>query len=211
MQVAFNKDACTVSDTEKPIMKGARSSDNCYLWNPHKDLSFMKQENLETWHRRLGHTNYTNIQQLISKNAVRGLPKLEVKEKLCGDFQVGKQTRVSHQQSSQVTTSRVLELLHMDLMGPVQVECIYGKKYIFVCMDDYSRYTWVKFLRKKLDAFAAFKQLATRFRKRRKHTSSKLEVTMVKNLRMLNLMNTELKKASNMSSPHQLLLSKMVS
>ncbi|GAA0184028.1 hypothetical protein LIER_31342 [Lithospermum erythrorhizon] len=138
-------------------MKGARSLGNCYLWNPHKALSSRKQENLETWHRRLGHTNYRNIQQLISKNAVRGLPKLEIKEKFSGDRQVRKQTRVSQQQLSQVTISRVLELLHMDLMGPVQVESIGGKTYIFVCVDDYSKYTWVEFLREKSDAFAAFK------------------------------------------------------
>ncbi|GAA0144459.1 hypothetical protein LIER_35938 [Lithospermum erythrorhizon] len=44
MQVAFNKNACIVSNTDKLIMKGARSLDNCYLWNPHKALSSRKQE-----------------------------------------------------------------------------------------------------------------------------------------------------------------------
>ena len=38
-------------------------------------------------------------------------------------------------------TSRVLELLHMDLMDPMQIESIGGKKYVFVCVDDFSRYT----------------------------------------------------------------------
>ncbi|GAA0164151.1 hypothetical protein LIER_19856 [Lithospermum erythrorhizon] len=123
------------------------------------------QENLETWHKRLGHTNYRNMHKLISNDAVRGLPKLEVKEKLRGDCQVGKQTQVSHQQFSQVTASRVLDLLHMDLMGLVQVERIGGKKYIYVCVDDYSRYTWVEVLREKSDAFAPFKQLATQIQR----------------------------------------------
>ncbi|GAA0162777.1 hypothetical protein LIER_18797 [Lithospermum erythrorhizon] len=43
MQVAFSKNACTVSDTDEQIMKGARSSDNCYLWNPQKALSSRKE------------------------------------------------------------------------------------------------------------------------------------------------------------------------
>jgi hypothetical protein len=39
------------------------------------------------------------------------------------------------------TTSKVLELLHVDLMGPMQVESLGGKRYAFVVVDDYSRYT----------------------------------------------------------------------
>ncbi|GKC32356.1 retrovirus-related pol polyprotein from transposon TNT 1-94 [Tanacetum coccineum] len=37
----------------------------------------------------------------------------------------------------------------MDLCGPMRVESINGKKYILVIVDDYSRFTWVKFLRSK--------------------------------------------------------------
>jgi transposase InsO family protein len=43
-------------------------------------------------------------------------------------------------------------MLHMDLCGPMRVESINGKKYILVIVDDYSRYTWVKFLRSKDEA-----------------------------------------------------------
>ncbi|GKC81458.1 retrovirus-related pol polyprotein from transposon TNT 1-94 [Tanacetum coccineum] len=39
-----------------------------------------------------------------------------------------------------------LYLLHMDLCGPMRVASINGKKYILVIVDDYSRFTWVKFL-----------------------------------------------------------------
>ena len=40
-----------------------------------------------------------------------------------------------------MTTIRTLELLHMDLMGPMQVESLDGKRYAFVCVDDFSRYS----------------------------------------------------------------------
>ncbi|GKD17165.1 retrovirus-related pol polyprotein from transposon TNT 1-94 [Tanacetum coccineum] len=43
----------------------------------------------------------------------------------------------------------VLHTLHMDLCGPMRVQSINGKKYILVTVDDYSRFTWVKFLRSK--------------------------------------------------------------
>ncbi|GAA0154497.1 hypothetical protein LIER_12456 [Lithospermum erythrorhizon] len=130
LKVAFTKETCDVNDNyNRIIMKGTRFSDNCYLWTPHpRSLSCRTKEDVEIWHRKLGHTNYRNIQQLISKEAV--------------------------------VTTRVLKLLHMDLMGPMQVESIGGKKYIYVCVDDFSRDTWVEFIREKSDAFDVFQQLA---------------------------------------------------
>ncbi|GJT25648.1 retrovirus-related pol polyprotein from transposon TNT 1-94 [Tanacetum coccineum] len=50
------------------------------------------------------------------------------------------------------STKSKLELLHMDLCGPIRVASINGKKYILVIVDDYSRYTWVYFLRTKDEA-----------------------------------------------------------
>ncbi|GJY09055.1 gag-pol polyprotein [Tanacetum coccineum] len=45
-----------------------------------------------------------------------------------------------------------LHLLHMDLYGPMRVESINRKRYVLVIVDDYSRYTWVHFLRSKDEA-----------------------------------------------------------
>ncbi|GJR06152.1 retrovirus-related pol polyprotein from transposon TNT 1-94 [Tanacetum coccineum] len=47
------------------------------------------------------------------------------------------------------TIMEVLYTLHMDLCGPMRVQSINGKKYILIIVDDYSRFTWVKFLRSK--------------------------------------------------------------
>lgn len=58
-------------------------------------------------------------------------------------------------------TTRCLELLHMDLMGPMEVESLGGKKYSLVCVDDFSRFTLMKFIREKSDTFV-FKKLVTR-------------------------------------------------
>ncbi|GAA0184002.1 hypothetical protein LIER_31316 [Lithospermum erythrorhizon] len=41
----------------------------------------------------------------------------------------------------------------MDLMGPMKVKNIGGKKYVYVCVDDFSRYTWVEFIREKSYTF----------------------------------------------------------
>ncbi|GAA0154055.1 hypothetical protein LIER_12146 [Lithospermum erythrorhizon] len=82
MKVPFTKDTCDVSNNcDRVIMKGTRSPNNCYLWTPHRAMSCITEEDVEMWHRKLGHTNYRNIQQLIFKKVVRGLPKLDIKEK----------------------------------------------------------------------------------------------------------------------------------
>ena len=53
----------------------------------------------------------------------------------------------------------------MDLMGPMQVESIVGKRYVFFCIDDFSRFTWVDFIREKSDTFEIFKNLCTRLKR----------------------------------------------
>ena len=61
-----------------------------------------------------------------------------------------------------MSTSRPLELLHMDLFGPTTYRSIGGNCYCLVVVDDYSRYTWVFFLHDKADTFDIFKKFVTR-------------------------------------------------
>ena len=111
----------------------------------------------------------------MSKEAVRGLPKSKIKEgRICGQFQVGKQVRASHKNVDFFTTSRILELLHMDLMGRMQVESLCGRRYILVVVDDYLTCTWVEFLREKSDAFDAFHTLSLRLQREKDNTSGKI-------------------------------------
>ncbi|GAA0164800.1 hypothetical protein LIER_20350 [Lithospermum erythrorhizon] len=121
MKVSFCKEGCTVDDScAKPVMHGTRSTDNCYMWSSVYALSSRKDEDADLWHRRLGHSHYRNIQQIVSKEAVRGIPRIEVKEKACGECQTGKQTKSCHPKLQQVVTTLELELMHMDLMRPMQ-------------------------------------------------------------------------------------------
>nr|GEW86180.1 hypothetical protein [Tanacetum cinerariifolium] len=88
--------------------------------------------------------------QVRLKGLVRGLPKLKFeKDHLCSACAMGKSTKKTHKPKSEDTNQEKLYLLHMDLCGPVCCESVNGKKYILVIVDDYSRFTWVKFLRSK--------------------------------------------------------------
>ncbi|GKA36053.1 retrovirus-related pol polyprotein from transposon TNT 1-94 [Tanacetum coccineum] len=63
-------------------------------------------------------------------------------------------------QGNDLLTGR-LNLLHMDLCGPMRVASINGKKYILVIVDDYSRYTWTIFLRSKDETPEVLKDFLT--------------------------------------------------
>ncbi|GJV84577.1 retrovirus-related pol polyprotein from transposon TNT 1-94 [Tanacetum coccineum] len=80
-------------------------------------------------------------------------PKLKFeKYHLCSACSLGKSKKQSHKAKSEDTNQEKLYLVHMDLCGPMCVKSINGKKYILVIVDDYSRFTWVKFLRSKDEA-----------------------------------------------------------
>ncbi|EOY19682.1 Uncharacterized protein TCM_044860 [Theobroma cacao] len=109
------------------------------------------------WHRRLGHVSMNTMSKLIKKNLITGLLELKFEnDRICDACQLGKQVRTSFKSKKIVSTSRPLELLHIDLFGPISTTSLGGKSYGFVIVDDYSRYTWVYFLAHKNAALQAF-------------------------------------------------------
>ena len=108
----------------------------------------------------------TNIFLLYLGNRhelVLGIPKLSrISNVVCGPCQLGKQTKAKHPSTQTSATSRPLELLHLNLMGPARTESLGGKRYIMVVVDDFTRYTWVILLRSKFDAPEHIEALCTR-------------------------------------------------
>ncbi|MGV7959522.1 hypothetical protein PJP14_29925, partial [Mycobacterium kansasii] len=78
--------------------------------------------------------------KLSSKNLVRGLPKIKKEEKVvCRECLKGKQIKVGHKKTTTIATTKPLDLLHMDLVGPTKVESHGKKRYFLVVVDDYTR------------------------------------------------------------------------
>ncbi|GJW20913.1 retrovirus-related pol polyprotein from transposon TNT 1-94 [Tanacetum coccineum] len=158
LEVAFRKHSCFVRDINgADLLKGSRSTnlytisiDDMMKSSPICLLSKASKSKSWLWHRRLNHLNFGTINDLARKDLVRGLPRLKFeKDHLCSACQLGKSKKFSHKPKSENTNMEVLHTLHMDLCGPMRVQSINGKKYILVIVDDYSRFTWVKFLRSK--------------------------------------------------------------
>nr|GFA83107.1 retrovirus-related Pol polyprotein from transposon TNT 1-94 [Tanacetum cinerariifolium] len=158
LEVAFRQHTCFIRNLDRvDLLIGSRgnnlytlslqdmmaSSPICLLSKASKTKSWL-------WHRRLSHLNFGAINHLTRQGLVRGLPKLKFeKDHLCLACAMGKSTKKTHKPKSEDTNEEKLYLLHMELYGPIRGESVNRKKYILVIMDDYSRFTWVKFLRSK--------------------------------------------------------------
>jgi transposase InsO family protein len=113
------------------------------------------------WHRRLAHVGMRNLSKLLKGEHILGLTNVTFeKDRICSACQAGKQVGAAHPTKSVMTTKRPLELLHMDLFGPVSYISIGGNKYGLVIVDDYSRFTWVFFLHDKSETQGTIKKFA---------------------------------------------------
>ena len=166
--VTFDSTHCIVKNkiSEKISLYGPRI-DNVYAIDinnvPSQNLSCFKASHNEEkwlWHRRLGHASMHTIKKLAKRDLVRGLPSCNFEyDHICDACAKGKQTRSSFKSKNSISTSKPLELLHMDLCGPIPIQSLGHNKYIFVIVDDYSRFTWVCFLKEKNETFKEFSKL----------------------------------------------------
>ncbi|GKA61458.1 retrovirus-related pol polyprotein from transposon TNT 1-94 [Tanacetum coccineum] len=107
-------------------------------------------------------TNFDYVNLLSKKDVVIGLPMLKyVKDQLCSSYEVSKAKRSSFKTKVVPSSKGRLNLLHMDLCGPMRVASINGKKYILVIVDDYFRYTWTLFIRPKDETREVLKDFLT--------------------------------------------------
>ncbi|KAL8124307.1 hypothetical protein AgCh_012093 [Apium graveolens] len=102
------------------------------------------------WHKKLSHLNFININELVKKDLVRGLPKsVFAPDGFCDSCQKAKQRKSSFKSKTESSILEPYHLLHVDLFGPVNVMSIAKKKYAMVIVDEFTRYTWVYFLHTK--------------------------------------------------------------
>ena len=147
--VTFEHDKCIIKSPESKATRFvAQRRKNMYVLQL-KDLADQdvclvasKSDLLQLWHRRLGHASTSVIEKLQRLNIVEGLPKLNTHtDAICEACAKGKQIKSSFNSKTEVSTSRPLELLHMDLFGPISAASLSGKYYGYVIVDDYFRYT----------------------------------------------------------------------
>ncbi|KAK9054019.1 hypothetical protein SSX86_025095 [Deinandra increscens subsp. villosa] len=146
----------------KLILKVRRAHNRLYkvTLSAGSEMCFQTRLEGETgrWQSRLGHANFHTLENVTHKDLVIGVPRLKYEAHICDICLAGKQVRDSFPKESLYGAKHPLELVSMDLCGPITPETKSGIRYFMLILDDYSRYMWVYFLRSKDDAFDTFKK-----------------------------------------------------
>ena len=146
-RVNFHQDLCEVVNKKgKVVITGHRIIDNCYAINPNSRTPLVcsraKLDPTKLWHKRLGHINYRDLGHLVNTEKVKSILRLNGEPKpIYAECIKGKQTKSSHKIFKEIRITRPLNLLHVDLMGPIQTKNKGGKRYVLVIVDDFSRYS----------------------------------------------------------------------
>ncbi|GJS49185.1 retrovirus-related pol polyprotein from transposon TNT 1-94 [Tanacetum coccineum] len=147
LEVAFRKSTCYICDLKgNDLLTGSRGTDlysislqDSTTPNPICLMAKATSSQAWLWHLRLSYLNFDTINLLSKINIVNGLLKLKfIKDHLCSSCELGKAKIKSFHTKTTPSSKRRLQLLHMDLCGPMRVESINGKKYVLVIIDAYS-------------------------------------------------------------------------
>jgi len=159
-QVTFRTNTCEIGlPNSKEVLLVGKRSNNVYLLDI--GCVIRKHEESWLWNRRIAHIHMHNLNKLISNELVIGLPKFRFKkEHVCEACQKGKQIIKSFKLKNFVSSSKPLELLHMDLFGPSRTTSLGENLYAFMVVDYCSRFTWTIFLHSKKEAYPEYKKLA---------------------------------------------------
>ncbi|GJQ95702.1 retrovirus-related pol polyprotein from transposon TNT 1-94 [Tanacetum coccineum] len=126
------------------MMSSAQES--CFFAKAFENLNWL-------WHKILAHLNFKIINKLAKQNLVICLTSLVYsKDKPYSSCEKGKHHRATFKTKHTSSIKKCLHLLHMDLFRPVTLRSINHEKYTLVIVDEYSRYTWVHFSKKKIQS-----------------------------------------------------------
>ena len=163
------------------------------------------------WHARLGHVNLETIRNMMQRELVLGIPSVKLEKEVCGSCLLGKQARQTFPKATSYRASTVLELLHGDLCGPITPGTPAGKRYIFVVIDDHTRYMWSMLLREKSEAFESFKRLRSAIEQETGGKYKSSGQTWEENSCLKNSIRFVMAQAYDVTSRHRTRLNKTVS
>ncbi|GJX79243.1 zinc finger, CCHC-type containing protein [Tanacetum coccineum] len=175
-KIVMEDDELRLYDMDNKIfMKVTRQKNRLYKANlrigTHVCLLANLKDDTWLWHARLGHLNFESLKSMAQKDLVHGIPTIKHTTQVCDVCLIGKHSRAPFPKKAKARSTSPLDLVYGDLCGPITPPTPSGKKYIFLLVDDYSRYMWVYFLTTKDQAFDTFKEY-------KKSTENELRTTL---------------------------------
>jgi len=175
LEVNFSNDTAEIyrKDNNEVITVGERLGDHLIIYMiPSRKVSINECKNTyvnskldneeinkfsdnieDKWHHRLGHVNNKHMQRLIKENLVTGIKDRELEEVNCESCKTCKLPRKTHKSIDYEQSNKILELLHIDVCGPMPVESIGSSRYILLIVDNYYGMYFTYFLKNKSDVF----------------------------------------------------------
>jgi hypothetical protein len=174
VKTIFEKGTCRMVRGEMVLMKGVRFgtlyklleitiSDRCNssivpdIGVEEERTPTISREKVMSWHQRLGHIGEKSLQLLHGKGMVEGMFNFSLDFYFCEHCLYGKQNRVRFP-SGATRAKGISQLVHSDVFGPVSVPSLGKSVYYVSFINDFSRKTWIYFLRKKSEVFDRFKE-----------------------------------------------------
>eukprot|EP00253_Pinus_taeda_P027111 PITA_27111 len=171
--VFFKDDMCTIRDippTKKIIAQVKMTSNRMFPLKLRADLKegrtiaavtqevFQEQVKYVNWlwNLRFRHLNFGGLNLLHRNGMVKGLPLIEKPDSLCEGCILGKQHKESFPAGKSIRAKSLLEIVHYDVCGLMQIPSFSGNRYVLTFIDDYTRKTWVYMLKQKSEVFEKF-------------------------------------------------------
>nr|CAI72292.1 putative polyprotein [Phytophthora infestans] len=161
MSVAFQRSSCVIWGRNAAIASGKKVGKAFLLDCQQEEAHFVQyagpDSEWELWHARMGHLNKDALTK--TQRSTIGIPHVKNgNETLCGGCMKGKQTVTTFPSRSLTRTTRVLELVHTDVMGPMRTISKGGAKYVLTFVDDYSRFVVAYFMKSKSEVGSKLKE-----------------------------------------------------
>jgi hypothetical protein len=160
-KVTFDSQKCEIrkEGSGKLVATATRTSSNIYVLSEivNEKCCLGKEDESWLWHRRMGHMHFDNLVKVNKREAVREMPQItKPTNTLSKHCQQGKKTKTKFK-SKEYSTTKPLEIVHTDLVGPTTTKGLKGERYFMLLVDDYTRMIAVCFLKNKSEAFENFK------------------------------------------------------
>lgn len=158
----MKEDYLTLHDKDGNLITRARRSRN-RLYKVIMDIVDEKclkldvQSESTRWHTRLGHIGVETMKLMVKQELVLSIPNINIEKELCELCLLGKHARQPFPKSTSFHAEEPLEVIHGDLYGPITPATPAKNRYIFVLIDDHTRYMWTILLKEKSEAFEKFK------------------------------------------------------
>ncbi|UYV83386.1 hypothetical protein LAZ67_23000842 [Cordylochernes scorpioides] len=164
-QIIFDENGARIIDNKGSSIITAKREDNIYTIDACANIKleenvFKTQENnWKIWHKRLAHINENYMNMMLKDSMVYGFSCSPINNlEPCITCIQSKFTRLPFKEIDSKQSTKPLDLIHMDLIGPFQHESIGRAIYVLNIVDDFSRKIFPKFLKSKSETFAKLKE-----------------------------------------------------